>query len=123
MHSTAAMHGAWLHARAALRIQQPCSCTCILLVLAASSALLAAWQAQSAALLWRRVPAEQHWQGHDHHPYSACLLQGDVLVAEMLHKFLKAPGGQEQLLACFIHRVAGVKETVTRLRRCACLCS
>ena len=41
-------------------------------------------------------------------------------MAEMLHKFLKAPGGQQQLLACFIHRVAGVKETVTRLRKCAC---
>ena len=35
----------------------------------------------------------------------------------MLHKFLKAPGGQRQLLACLIHRVAPVKDTATRLRR------
>ena len=40
-----------------------------------------------------------------------------MLVAEMLHKFLKAPGGQRQLLACLIHRVAPVKDTATRLRR------
>ena len=44
-------------------------------------------------------------------------MQGDMLVAEMLHKFLRAPGGQQQLLACFIHRVATIKDTVTRLRR------
>ena len=44
-------------------------------------------------------------------------VQGDVLVAEMLHKFLKAPGGQRQLLCCLIHRVAPIKDTATRLRR------
>ena len=49
----------------------------------------------------------------------SCPLQGDMLVAEMLHKFLKTPGGQQQLLACFIHRVASIKDTVTRLRRWA----
>ena len=50
-----------------------------------------------------------------HADTSLHLLQGDILVAESLEQALKGPGGQQRLLASFIHWVVPPRMTVSSL--------